>query len=50
MTISDYQGGYTIKSVKDAAGKNLPYIINNTMMRVDLPAALKTGEKFTFSD
>jgi hypothetical protein len=46
---SDYKGGYTIKSVKDAAGKNLPFIINNTMMRVDLPAPLKTGEKFIFS-
>ena len=30
-------------------GKNLPYVINNTMMRVDLPAPLKTGEKFVFS-
>jgi hypothetical protein len=49
VTISDYQGGYTIKSVKDASGKNLPYIINNTMMRVDLPTPLKTSEKFTFS-
>ncbi|MFZ6012461.1 MAG: M1 family metallopeptidase, partial [Bacteroidota bacterium] len=49
VTVSDYKGGYTIKSVKDAAGKNLPYTINYTMMRVDLPAPLKTGEKFTFS-
>ncbi len=47
--VSDYNGGYTIKSVKDAAGKNLPYTINNTMMRVDLPAPLKTGQNFTFS-
>jgi predicted secreted protein len=49
LTVSDYVGGYTIKSVKDAGGKKLPYLINNTMMRVDLPAPLKTGEKFTFS-
>ncbi len=49
VTVSDYKGGYTIKSVKDAGGKNLPFIINNTMMRIDLPSALKTGEKFTFS-
>ncbi|HYG20388.1 MAG TPA: M1 family metallopeptidase [Ohtaekwangia sp.] len=46
---SDYKGGYNIKSVKDAAGKPLPYVINYTMMRVDLPAPLKTGEKFVFS-
>ena len=49
VTVSDYKGGHTIKSVKDVAGKNLPYIINQTMMRVDLPAPLKTGEKFSFS-
>ncbi|HYC84404.1 MAG TPA: M1 family peptidase, partial [Chryseosolibacter sp.] len=49
ITPSDYKGGYTIKSVKDASGKTLPYTINNTMMRVDLPAPLKTGEKFVFS-
>ena len=49
VTVSDYKGGHTIKSVKDVTGKNLPYIINNTMMRVDLPAPLKTGEKFSFS-
>jgi hypothetical protein len=47
--VTDYKGGYTIKSVKDGAGKNLPYIINQTMMRVDLPAPLKTGEKYSFS-
>jgi hypothetical protein len=49
VTVSDYKGGYTIKSVKDVGGRNLPYIINNTMMRLDLPAPLKTGEKFVFS-
>jgi hypothetical protein len=49
ITVSDYKGGYTIKSVKDAAGKSLPYLVNNTMMRVDLPMPLKKGEKFTFS-
>ncbi|CAN5157358.1 M1 family metallopeptidase [soil metagenome] len=44
----DYKGGYTIKMVKDLADKNLPYIINNTMMRIDLPQPLKKGEKFSF--
>jgi hypothetical protein len=46
---TDYKGGYTIASIKDVAGKKLPYIINHTMMRIDLPAPLKTGEKFVFS-
>lgn len=45
----NYQGGYKIKSVKDAAGKDLPHIINYTMMRIDLPQPLKTGEKVSFS-
>lgn len=45
----EYNGGYTIKHVKDAAGKALPHTINNTMMRVDLPTGLKQGEKFVFS-
>jgi hypothetical protein len=46
---NDYKGGYTIHAVKDAQGKALPYIINYTMMRIDLPTPLKTGEKFIFS-
>lgn len=45
----DYQGGYNIKSIKDAAGVNLPFIVNNTMMRVDLPKSLTTGENFVFT-
>jgi len=49
VMVTDYKGGYAIKSVKDAAGKSLSYIINNTMMRIDLPSPLKTGEKFSFS-
>lgn len=49
ITVSDYKGGYNIKSVKDASGKTLPTTINKTMMRVDLPTPLKTGEKFVFS-
>jgi hypothetical protein len=46
--VSDFEGGYNIKAVKDATGKALPYTINNTMMRVDLPVSLKTGEKLSF--
>ncbi|HYF69771.1 MAG TPA: M1 family metallopeptidase [Ohtaekwangia sp.] len=46
--VSDYVGGYQIKSVKDATGKTLPHTINNTMMRVDLPQPLKSGEKVSF--
>lgn len=49
VNLADYKGGYTILAVKEAAGKDLPYTINYTMMRIDLPAPLKTGEKFVFS-
>ena len=45
----DYQGGYNIKTIKDAAGNNIPYVINNTMMLIYLPKTLKNGERFVFS-
>ncbi|MBX2924124.1 MAG: M1 family metallopeptidase [Chitinophagaceae bacterium] len=32
-----------------SAGKNLSYTINQTMMRIDLPATLQPGQKFIFS-
>jgi hypothetical protein len=47
--VSDFEGGYNIKSVKDGSGKALPFFINNTMMRVSLPQPLKSGEKYSFS-
>ena len=44
----NYKGGYTIKSVK-VGSIDLKYMVNNTMMRVDLPQPLKPGEKYSFS-
>ncbi|WP_170845708.1 M1 family metallopeptidase [Parapedobacter composti] len=38
--------GIHILKVADGSGKPLPYTINYTMMRVELPAALKPGAKF----
>lgn len=44
-----YDGGFKITAVKDAAsGKPLPFVINYTMLRVDLPTPMKTGDKFSF--
>lgn len=40
--------GVNILKVTDATGKALPYTINYTMMRIDLPAPLKPGAKFIF--
>lgn len=42
-----FDGGFNIEEVsKD--GKPLPYIVNFTMMRIDLPRALKSGESYSF--
>lgn len=41
--------GVKIKAVTDAKGKALPYTVNQTMMRVDLPKALAPGKKISFS-
>lgn len=44
-----FDGGFKIEYVKDAKGNSLPYTINHTMMRVDLPQPLKHKEKVSFS-
>lgn len=41
--------GFNILKIADAAGKNLNYVLNKTMMRVELPAPLKPGQKFVFN-
>jgi len=46
LIASDNDLGVNIQKVTDGAGKPLPYTINYTMMRVDLPAELKPGAKF----
>lgn len=38
--------GVTIKKVADRSGNTLPYTINYTMMRVELPTPLEPGAKF----
>ncbi len=45
---SDNGLGHIISSLTDGLGAKLKYTINGTMMRIDLPAALKPGQKFTF--
>jgi hypothetical protein len=39
-----FDGGYKIGYVSDYKGNKLPYTINKTMMRVDLPKPLEEGE------
>lgn len=45
----DFPAGTDILFVKDTNGKDLKYIINNTLMKVILPTPLKSGEDVTFS-
>lgn len=47
--VSDFNAGFNVKSVTTTNGAKLPYTINNTMMRVDLPQSLKPGEKYAFN-
>ena len=49
LGLYDFDGGHKIKSIKDATGKTLPYTINATMMRIDLPQPLAAGQKHVFS-
>jgi hypothetical protein len=44
-----FDGGFNIKGVKDAGGRPLHYVINRTMMRIDLPQPLRPGSKVSFS-
>ena len=40
--------GLNITALTDQMGKPLSYTINQTMMRIDLPVALRAGQKFSF--
>ena len=44
----NFDGGFKIEYVKDQANKELIHIINETMMRIDLPKPLKKGQSFSF--
>ncbi|MFH4964958.1 M1 family metallopeptidase [Gaetbulibacter sp. M235] len=44
-----FDGGFNILEVKDTKGSDLAHTINRTMMRVELPVPLKSGEQFSFS-
>ncbi|NEW80475.1 MAG: M1 family metallopeptidase [Gelidibacter sp.] len=43
-----FQGGFNIEYIKDANGKDVSYIINHTMMRINLPKPLASGETYVF--
>ena len=43
-----FDGGFNVEYVNDINNKPLDYFINQTMMRVNLPKPLSTGEQFSF--
>lgn len=45
---NNFDGGFKLEHVKDAAGKDLKYTINKTMMRVDLATPLNPGSTYSF--
>ncbi len=44
-----FDGGFKIDFVKDLNGDDMTYTVNGTMMRIDLPSELKSGEKTSFN-
>ena len=44
-----FEGGFNIMSVTNTDGSNLSHTINQTMMRINLPKPLASGEKFSFN-
>jgi hypothetical protein len=46
---SDNGYGVKITKLTDITGKTLQYMLNKTMMRVELPTPLKPGQKFVFN-
>lgn len=48
LPANDNGYGVNLEKVTDASGNPLKYIVNKTMMRIDLPKVLKKGEKFVF--
>jgi hypothetical protein len=48
LYLQQFDGGMRIARVADAAGAALPHTIVKTMMRIDLPKPLGSGERFVF--
>jgi len=46
---SDNGYGFIITKLTDVKGNSLKYTINKTMMRMELPAILKPGQRFVFN-
>ncbi|MCA9544781.1 MAG: M1 family metallopeptidase [Myxococcales bacterium] len=49
FALQQFDGGYTIQAVKDRRGRTLPHTVVDTMMRVEVPQPIRSGERFRFS-
>jgi hypothetical protein len=47
MRYKEWDGGFKIAKVTDAAGRALPFTVVDTLLRIDLPAALASGGAVT---
>ena len=45
---AEFEGGFNIEKVTDVAGKDIPFTIVGTMMRIDLGKALLNGGTYAF--
>ncbi|MEM9547976.1 MAG: M1 family metallopeptidase [Bacteroidota bacterium] len=46
---NDFDGGFKIDAVTNSSGQQMKYTINKTMMRIDLPQPLKSGQSTSFN-
>ncbi len=44
----DFDGGFKLEYVKDTKDKDLLYVVNKTMMKINLDKPLGSGEKYSF--
>ena len=44
----NFDGGFKLELITDVNGNDLPYLVNETMMRIEPPKPLKKGQSFSF--
>ena len=44
----NFDGGFNLELITDVNGNNLPFTVNETMMRIEPPKPLKQGQSFSF--
>ena len=45
---NDFDGGFKLEYVKDSRNRDLTYVVNKTMMRINLDTPLKSGQSYSF--